>query len=259
MKLRFNTTAFAALIAAALATSISTARAGHVYAGIIDTNGTAGYQPGDALSFVNSSTGAVVTGESQGVQAMTMVSVGDQAGLFFTNNITWTALQTSGNVWSGTAYRAAKAFGASMGSDIEVQLSSITGPSGGTFAFWEEFATSETFAFTNGVQTIGTASSFMLTDYLAPIGDGVNDGTGEPPTGLNTNSASNDPFGHIHGRSFTVDTPGIYTVNYILHDLSGQHPDSSPFVVTYATPEPGRAMLVASGLGCLFLRRRRAK
>ena len=259
MKLRFNTSAFAALIAAALATSISTARAGHVYAGIIDTNGTAGLQAGDALSFINRTTDAVVTGASQGIQSMNLVTVGDQTGLYTTSNITFTALSNGGNgtVWDNGVAVATNAFAALTGSYIELQLSSITGPTGAAFSFWDSGATVPSGTFTIGTGWTGVDSFLLTNDGIsypgqtstvgATVGTAVTNGI--PPL---------DPFGHIHGRSFTVDTPGNYTVSYILHDLQGIQADSSPFVVAYATPEPGRAMLLAAGGACLLFRRRRA-
>ena len=94
----------AALAVALLTISTHTVRAGHVYAGAIDTNGTPGLGAGDALSFVVNSginAGQVVTGASQGVQNMPLALSGAQAGLFFTNNITFAALAGTGLIWNG--------------------------------------------------------------------------------------------------------------------------------------------------------------
>lgn len=259
MKLRFQTFVPAAFIVAALAFGSNTARAGHVYAGVLDTNGTAGIQSGEALSFINKTTDAVVTGASQGLQLMSLVNVGDQAGLYMGNGITFTAAAngSNGTVWDNGVAVVPSAYAALTGSYIQLQMSSILGPTGAQFSFWDSGATTPTGTYTIGTGWTGL-DAFMLTNdgisypgqvetVGATLGTSVNNGS-NPPL---------DPFGHIHGRSFTVDTPGNYTVSYILHDLKGIQADSSPFVVAYATPEPGRAMLLAAGGASLAFRRRR--
>ena len=259
MKLRFNTTALAALIAAALATSITTARAGHVYAGVIDTNGTAGLQAGDALSFVGSTTGVAVAGTSQGLQQMTPVTVGAQMGLFTNAGTTFTALANggNGNVYDNGVLVTNRAWAAGVGANIELDISTITGPSGAIFSFWDTGALTPTGSYTIGGTWTGLNAFSLTNDGTSYAGQSVTVGASVGTAVINGNNPPLDPFGHIHGRSFTVDTPGYYTVSYILHDRSSIYADSSPFVIAYATPEPGRALLMLAGLGSVFMRRRR--
>jgi hypothetical protein len=79
---------------------------------------------------------------------------------------------------------------------------------------------------------------------------------------VNNTNPPLDPYGHIHGRSISVDTPGDYTVTYVLKDTTGTYADSTPFVVSYtaAVPEPGTiALLAGAGIGALVLRMRSRK
>ena len=257
MKTFIRHTAPALLAAAAIFLPQTVARAGHVYAGAIDTNGTPGLQAGDALSFVVNSginIGQVVTGESQGVQGMSIVGVGAQAGLYMSNNITFTAL-SDGKNWTGAAYRAANAVAAMSGSFIQLQMINATGPTGGHFSFWDDatstVAPAATFTIGTGL-TSGTGI-FDLTDASLIVGDGVTPN----PTGVNGTTTAVDPYGHLHGRSWTADLDGIYTVDYVLHDLNGVQADSAVFRVTYAAPEPSRALLLGVGASALVMRRRR--
>ncbi len=99
-----------------------------------------------------------------------------------------------------------------------------------------------------------------LTDSTLVVGDGVT----ANPTGINNTNPPADPYGHIHGRSVSVDTPGDYTVTYILRDSTGTYTDSAPFVVSYtavaAVPEPGTlALLAGAGMGALVLLKRSRK
>jgi hypothetical protein len=245
--MKLATLRLAAIAAMALTSTISLSRAGHVYGGIIDTNGTTGLQAGDALAFIDTVTssptyGSAITGESLGVQVMPLVTGGGgQNGLFLTTNISFTGL-SNGLDWADTAYRPASPFAAMSGALIQLEIQSVTGPAGATFSFWDE-AVSATSPVTS--YRIGSGFSighgiWNLTDLSLVVGDGT---TANP---TDVNSPPVDPYGHIHGRSFTVDTPGEYTVSYILHDANGLQADSAPFVVSYsaaldATPTPSPA------------------
>ncbi len=248
---------------AALLLAANPARAGHVYGGIIDTNGTPGLQAGDALSFVSNTTGVAVT--SLSLNATLITTVGNaQQGLFRSSGPTFTALSKTGFAWEGSAYIAANPYAATAGSFLQVEIAGITGPSGAKFSFWDSGALTPTATYTLGTGlTLGTGRFDLTSDGTSYPAEAVffGDGVTPNPTTPNGRTPSNDPYGHIHGRSFTMDQVGTYTVSYVLKDINGIHPDSAAFTVTYnAVPEPGTvALLALVGLiGFIFLRRRRA-
>lgn len=280
----------AALVAAGALTAPSTARAGHVYAGITNTNGTPGLQAGDALAFVDSTTGNAITGASLGTLSMSMVTaITPQTGLYRATSPTFTAL-SRGLAYEGSAYLATgNAFAASAGSFLQIEIVSVTGPAGAVFKFWEGTVPVEQFAYTIGSGLTSGSGIITLTDREAIVGNGtdptiegdydaVTTGRQNPtypnafndpldtPSNWRWNDADGvggvapaDPFGHIHNRSFTTDQPGTYTVSYVIKDTSGLQADSQPFTVSYsAVPEPGTLGALAGGFGVflLLLRRR---
>lgn len=239
---------WAALAATAAFVALPTARAGHVYAGVIDTNGTPGLQAGDALSFVVNSgvnIGNPVT--SVAAQNFTLAATGNFAGLYANSGITFTAL-SNGLAISNAAtntYFAPHAFAAASGSLLQVRVANVSGPVGANFSFWEETSLTPAFTFTVGTGITAGTGFFNLTDLTLAVGSGVN---GTPPTG--TNNPAVDPYGHIHGRTLTTDQPGTYSISYVVHDASGTFADSAPFVVSYTTvvPEPTTLALVGLAL-----------
>lgn len=91
---------------------------------------------------------------------------------------------------------------AAFGSQLAVQVVSVSGPPGGSFAFWEGDGESDLGAITFSVP-VGTTNG---SNYLV-ISE--NDG-----------AAGTDPYGHIHGRQFTTTLPGTYIVGFRVIDVS---------------------------------------
>jgi len=85
------------------------------------------------------------------------------------------------------------------GSFIVVEIVSVKGPEGGNFSFWDE---EEPQLIVAAGTTNGTFR-YELSDASL--------GAGEPDA---------DPFGHIHGRRFSIDKPGIYEVGFRVVDVS---------------------------------------
>lgn len=124
------------------------------------------------------------------VKTLTLATNGTYAG-FYQGNISLTALAATPD-FGGLVPNAP-----ALGSWIFVQLVSVEGPAGGSFAFWDSGATTPTIDLMTG--TTGT-NSWRLSES-----------DGAPGT---------DPYGHIHGRRFTATIPGIYTVGFRAIDLS---------------------------------------
>lgn len=158
---------------------------------------------------------------------------------YFQGNVTFTVLAaTSAN--AGPEPNAP-----ALGSYIHLQLVSVSGPDGGSFGFWESGAPAPTYS--------------MLADA----------GGGADLWRLSNNNgvAGTDPFGHIHGRRFTVDTPGEYVVGFRLVDLSTNGPGGAPiygnpsevyYFAFSAVPEPATGVLLLLGLGAVVPRKRRS-
>ncbi len=206
---------------------------GHLNAGALGT------AQGDALYFANGSIFAV---ESGYVKELTFTNSGTYAG-FYQGNISLTALPATIN--NGGPVPNAPA----PGSFVETRIESVTGPAGGTFNFWEDGATSP---------TIGLATGSVTPSMLWPLSD-ASLGAGQPGA---------DPFGHLHGRRFTADVAGTYTVGFRLFDTSMNGADGGPihapsetlFINFAAVPEPGPAALLALaalGLGTICLAEKR--
>lgn len=157
---------------------------------------------------------------------------------YFQGNITFTVLAASA-VNGGPEPNAP-----ALGSYIQLQLVSVEGPDGGTFSFWNTGAMAPTYSML--ADTSGGTSMWNLSG-----------GSGAP---------GSDPFGHVHGRRFTVDTPGTYTVGFQLVDTSTNGPGGGPiysepsqvYYFTYtAVPEPSAAGLMMLGVAWLAAKRRK--
>lgn len=192
--------------------------------------GAAGTAQGDPLNFAN---GAAFAASSGYVKDLTFAPSGTYAG-YYEGGITLTALpQTIAN--GGPAAGAP-----ALGSFIQYSIVSVQGPAGGHFGFWEEGATSPTFSYATGAAIPG--DRIALSD--ASLGAG---------------SAGADPYGHLHGRRFTVDKPGTYTVGFRLFDTSANGAGGGPihgasetlqisFQSVGGVPEPSSLALLGSGL-----------
>lgn len=98
-------------------------------------------------------------------------------------------------------------FHAATGSELHMEIVSVTGPAGAHFGFWDENWShgnvTPTKPFATG-QPTGSNNTFILSE---PIGDG-------------------DPFGHRHNRGWTADVPGAYVVGFRIFDANAIHTPS---------------------------------
>ena len=100
---------------------------------------------------------------------------------------------------------------AHTGSLICFEIVSVSGPPGAKFGFWDQ-----------GVSSYSDIPTVSLT---------TNEATGNPRFMVSEgiDDAADDPFGHIHGRSWTADKPGDYAVGLRLVDLSTTGPGGGPW------------------------------
>jgi hypothetical protein len=91
---------------------------------------------------------------------------------------------------------------AAFGSLLAIQVATVKGPPGGSFAFWEGDGESDLGVITFSVPVGETNGS----NYFV-----ISQSFGQPGT---------DPYGHIHGRQVTTSLPGIYLVGFQVIDVS---------------------------------------
>ena len=195
---------------------------GHLNAGALGTN------QNDKLVWANGA--AFVT--NSGYVSMPLATGGVATGFFTSTGPTLSAL-------SGTILPSG--LPPAMGSFIQVQMTLISAPAGGSFGFWLTGATAPSFALNVGDST----PLFNLSDPLT---------AGDP---------GDDPFGHIHGRRYTSTQMGDYILGLQLFDVSTNGVGSGPihvpsdtlFVNFRAVPEPSLAVRFAVGLSGLCVMR----
>ncbi len=214
--------------------SSAQAQHGHLNAGAVGT------AQNDALTFAN---GGIFAASSGYVKDMTLQTTGNQAG-YYDGSITMTSLAQT--LVNGGPVEGAPA----LGSFIRVKITSVEGPANSAFAFWEEDSTSPTYSVKSG-----SGQGSVLWD-LSDASKGAG-------------TAGADPFGHLHGRHFTADTEGLYTVGFQLFDTSANgvgggaiHASSDVLYINFrAVPEPSTlALLGLSGAALTgwMIRRRSA-
>lgn len=183
------------------AVSLTPSRADtHLYAGALGTN------QNDPCFFSN---GSLFDAASSSVSLPQILRTnGLNAGYYRGDALTFSAL--AGTPPNGGPIPGHAAFGARLA----VQVVSVMGPPGGSFAFWEGDGESDLGALTFSVP-VGTTNG---AHYLV-----ISENDGAP---------GSDPYGHIHGREFTTSLPGTYLVGFRVIDLStnglGGGPIQSP-------------------------------
>ncbi|HVV71963.1 MAG TPA: hypothetical protein VHI52_10760 [Verrucomicrobiae bacterium] len=168
--------------------------------------------PGSPLIFVNAGDYATNSGYAFALDAGQLGSAYE--GWYFTADLVFAALAASPN------YGGPEAQAAALGSHIEVVLESLTGPSGAHLGFWE-------------TQQDGVDSTNLT--WTVPVG--LANGTNQIVVSETDGSPTADPYGHIHGRVYSVDKPGLYTLGLRFDDTStngiGGGPIQSPSAPFY--------------------------
>jgi hypothetical protein len=129
----------------------------------------------------------------------------------YQTDVTFAALP--GTLWTGGPAPGAAAAGAF----IVAKVISVSGPPGGEIGFWQENedATEVVKRFTIPVGTTNGSNQFDISEGIT--------------------YPELDPFGHIHGRRFTANKPGLYTLGFQLIDTSTSGTNGGP-IHTPSTP-----------------------
>ncbi len=160
----------------------------HIYAGALGTN------QNDKLYFSN---GVLFDATKSGYSFPQILRTnGLNTGYYRGDVLTFSAL--AGTIPNGGPIPGHAAFGA----QLAVQVASVEGPAGGSFAFWEGDGESDLGVITFSVP-VGTTNGM---NYLI-----ISENNGAPGT---------DPYGHLHGREFTASAPGTYIVGFRVIDIS---------------------------------------
>ena len=102
-------------------------------------------------------------------------------------------------------------FAALPGTHVNQVAVSVDGPIGGVFSFWDSYD-----------------GFFEATEITFSLPVGTRSGTNQFSLSENDGSPSADPYGHIHGRKFSVNLPGLYRVGFRLVDTSANGPGGGP-------------------------------
>lgn len=175
------------------------ARAQHAHLGA----GALSPNPGSPLSFPDA--GAYNT-DSKYVFHSILRTTGPVAGLYDASaSVTFTALARDPLYGGPEDGRAAD------GAQLALEVVSLQGPQGSSWAFWESFQ----------CEDFGDSMTFKLMA-------GETNGTHRFLLSQNNGLPGEDPYGHCHGRRFTMDKPGLYTVGVRIVDVSHNGPGGGP-------------------------------
>lgn len=167
----------------------------HLTAGALSTS------PGSPLSFVNSASFVASSGY---VFNMVLRTNGTLDGLY-DGGPTFTAAGSDG--FDGPP--------AASGAQIALVVKSLVGPKNSTWGFWESLECDD-----------------VWTNLTFSISSGVTNGTNRFLVSQTNNFP--DPFGHCHGRRFSISEPGLHTLGVQLVDVSRSGPGGGPI----HTPSP---------------------
>jgi hypothetical protein len=166
-------------------------------------------------------------------------------GFYATIDLTFAAL-------AATPFRGGPEPGhAAIGSNLQMQVVSVSGPAGGAFGYWE---TGDYFSNISPTATfnVGSATPVTFTDnFYSSYTNGF-------WTFAITEAAPSDPWGHVHDRAYSFTTPGNYQIGFRIIDTTAFHTASQTYTLAFnVVPEPAACMLVLAGTAIPILRRRR--
>jgi hypothetical protein len=100
---------------------------------------------------------------------------------------------------------------AHTGAWIWAEITSVSGPPGAHFGFWEQ-----EHSYSSDTPSVAFNTNEPAAGFRFVVGEGIDD-------------INEDPYGHIHSRSWTADKPGDYQIGIRLIDLSTTGPGGGPW------------------------------
>ncbi len=131
-------------------------------------------------------------------------------GYYFTDDQVFIALAATGDNGGPETGHAAP------GTYIQVKLLSVEGPAGASFGFWETLGQGD-----DGEGIDGTNLTWSV-----PVP--YHNGTNLIYVSQSDGSPGSDPYGHIHGRIYSVTKPGFYKATWQFVDTSTNGPGGGP-------------------------------
>lgn len=110
---------------------------------------------------------------------------------------------------------------AADGANPRIELVSVSGPPGGNFSFWEAGALQPTWTRTSG----WSASQGNVPVFMVVLGGDT----------------------HVHGRCFTMDKPGTYTVTFRAVDATSKFAVSAGKTITFNAQQPPQLSITLHG------------
>jgi len=126
-------------------------------------------------------------------------------GYYYTSDQVFIALAATANNGGPEIGHAAP------GTFVQVKLLSVEGPAGANFGFWETAQ--------DGVDATNLTWSVPVPYH---------NGTNLIFVSQSDSSPGSDPYGHLHGRIYSVDQPGFYTATWQFVDTSTNGPGGGP-------------------------------
>lgn len=131
-------------------------------------------------------------------------------GYYYTDDQVFIALAATGNNGGPETGHAAP------GTYIQVKLLSVEGPAGASFGFWETLG--------QGPDGEGVDGTNLTWSVPVPYHNGTNLINVSESDG----SPDSDPYGHLHGRLYSVTQPGFYKATWQFVDTSTNGPGGGP-------------------------------
>jgi hypothetical protein len=174
------------------------------------TCGAEGTNAGAKLKFVNGDTVAASSGYVAPLLYQRVTNRFGTNAIYCGTNLLFQALSAKTNATTAAA----------IGAYLICEITSVTGPTGAMFTFWEQGSGWPTFLYPAN-QTFGPGTNRILLSNCET-------GAGRP---------DGDPFGSIRGRKFVASKAGDYMVTFKLYDTSSNHP-TQPNTAIHAASDP---------------------